>query len=169
MTNMLHRDPDDMGPAIEMALDLIGFIVRELPCDFDITVWLAAEKQNDGDRVIFGTASSDEGPIESSDVDRFKQLIEQQRSKTPTKDVLIGNADRGHAPAKRTEWFEEESLEMARKSDICLISSSELFTIAAFLMKKTESDQLDKLQASIHREIIACDSQLELNRKKYPL
>lgn len=169
LTNMLHCESDEMASAVETALKRIGFTIHVLSCEHNSAVWVAVQTENDGDRVIFCAASSNEGPIKSSEVDRFKQLVDQQKSQTPTKGVLIGNADRGRRPDKRTEWFEIDCLDIARQSDICLIPSAEFFAIVIFLMRKAESDNLDNLKASIRREIIACDSQLELNRKKYRL
>ena len=169
LTNMLYQERDDMDSAIEIALSMIGFTTQILSCEHDSTVWLAVRTENKGERIVFTTASSDDGPIESSAVDSFKQIVDQQNYKASTKGVLIGNADRGRPPLKRTDWFEDECLELARQSNICLMSSAELFAIVSYLMKKAESDNLDNLKVSICREIVACDSQLELNRKKYRL
>lgn len=169
LINMLHRERDDMASAVEIALKRIGFVIHVLSCEHDSTVWVAVQTENDGERVIFSAASSDAGPIESARVERFKQVVDQQNSQTPTKGVLIGNADRGRPPEERSEWFEFDCLDLARQSDICLMPSAELFAIVTYLMKKAESDNLDDLKASIRREIIACDSQLELNRQKYRL
>lgn len=169
LTDILHRERDDMASAVEIALKRIGFTTHVLSCEHDSTVWVAVETENDGDRVIFSAASSDEGPVHASDIDSFKKVVDQQKSNTPTKGVLIGNADRGRPPEQRTEWFEVDGLDLARQSDICLISSAEFFAIVTYLMRKAESDNLDNLKASIRREIMACDSQLELNRQKYRL
>jgi hypothetical protein len=169
LTNMLHRESDEMVSAVEIALKKIGFTIHVLSCEYDSTVWVAVETENDGTRIIFSAACSDQGPITLSDVDRFKQIVEQQKSTVPTKGVLIGNADRSRPPEERTDWFEVDCLDQARQSDICLIPTAEFFAIVTFLMRKAESDNLDNLKASIRREIIACDSELKLNRKKYRL
>lgn len=169
LTNMLHRERDEMGSAVESALKKIGFVIHVLSCEHNSTVWVAAETENDGDRVIFSAASSDEGPITSSAVEKFKQVVDQQKSQTPTKGVLICNADRGRPPENRTDWIEAEGLDLARQADICLIPSAEFYAIVTYLMGKADSKNLDDLKTSIRREIIACDSQLELNRKKYRL
>ena len=169
LTNMLYRERDDMDSAIEMALSKIGYTTQILSCEHESTVWISVAKEKKNERIVFTSASSDDGPIESSTVDSFKKIVDQQNSKTSTKGVLIGNADRGRHPLERSVWFEDECLDLARQSNICLMPSDELFTIVIYLMKKAESKNLDDLKASICREIITCDSQLELNRKKYRL
>jgi hypothetical protein len=126
-------------------------------------------KEKKYERIVFTSASSDDGPIESSAVDSFKKIVDQQNSKASTKGVLIGNADRGRPPLERSVWFDDECLDLARQSNICLMPSDELFTIVSYLIKKAESKNLDDLKASICRDIITCDSQFELNRKKYLL
>ncbi|MDH3891769.1 MAG: hypothetical protein OEV49_11855 [candidate division Zixibacteria bacterium] len=169
LANMLHRERDQMASAIEIALSKLGFTTHVLSCEHDSSVWVAVETENDGHRVVFAAATSDQGPITSSDVDNFKQVVDQQNSRAATKGVLIGNADRGRPPEERTDWFEPECMDLARQADICLIPSAEFFAIVTYLMNKADADNLDDLKASIRREIIACDSQLELNRQKYRL
>lgn len=169
VTNMLHRESDNMEISIEIGLEKVGFKTHVLSGVADGMVWVAMGKENDGDKLIFGAVSSDEGPIESSQVENFAQIVAQQKSKSPTKGVLIGNADRGKPPEKRTEWFDFEALELARQADICLMPSAEFFTIITYLMNKADSKNLDDLKSSIRREIMACDSQFELSRKKYGL
>ena len=169
LTSMLYQCREELTSAVSIALALLEYDVRVLDACESGVVLEAAGKGTGGVRVIFMAAACDEGPLPSSNLVQLRDIVDKQKSSVRVKGVLIGNADRRELPEERTTWFDQECLELARQSDLCLLPTLELYTIVGHLLRRSDSSNLESIQASIRRDIIACDSHFKLNHKKYGL
>ncbi len=169
VTSILYQCREELTSAVSIALALLEYDVRVLDACENGQVLEAVEKGTKGARVIFMAAACDEGPLPSSNLVQLIDIVDKQQSNVRVKGVLIGNADRSKPPEERTAWFDQDCLELARQSDLCLLPTLELFTIVSHLLRRSDSSNLKSIKASIRRDIFACDSHFELNRKKYGL
>jgi hypothetical protein len=169
VTSILYQHREELTSAVSTALALLEYDVRVHDACENGVVLEAVEKGIKGARLIFMAAACDEGPLPSSNLVQLTDIVDKQQSNVRVKGVLIGNADRNKPPELRTTWFDQECLELARQSDLCLLPTVELYTIIGHLLRRSDSSKLESIKTSIRRDIIACDSHFKLNRKKYGL
>ncbi len=169
VTSILYQCREKLTSAVSIALALLEYDVRVLDTCENGVVLEAGGKGTGGARVIFMAVACDEGPLPSSNLVQLIDIVDKQQSNVRVKGVLVGNADRSKPPEERISWFDQECLELARQSDICLLPTVELYTIISHLLRRSDSSKLESIKTSIRRDIIACDSHFKLNRKKYGL
>ncbi len=167
LVDLLVETGLDLAEASRVALGVLGFeILEAMPGKsggmFEVVF--------NGDRIrraIVKTAACDQGPIRAHEISELVERIELSSFHVKPKGILIGNAWRLNAPTEREIWFDMECLDDARKHDICLVPSSELYSAACHCLVKKGSDVIDDIASSLCRDLIGCDSQFELDRKRY--
>ncbi len=120
-------------------------------------------------RALFKIAYSERGSIKPEETDLLRLTIEKRDSKVKPKGILIGNAARSLPPERRGGWFEKDCIEMARKNDLCLIPSYELFMAVLFLLNRTDSSNIEDFRSSIRKDIFECDTVFKLDKRKYSM
>ena len=156
-----------LASAARTGMDTLGFECSPSGIAEDSHTFDVLLKGKDARRAVIRAASADSGPIPVSEIERLAETIESRKLKVRPKGILIGNASRLAPPTERDEWFDPECLDLAKRHDFCLIPSFEMFTAVCHVLHKAYSEHIGELKASLRREILVCDTQLVLNRKKY--
>ena len=113
------------------------------------------------------TVSTESGGVKLDQVERLKDAIESSLSAITGKGLLVGNPDHSSRPEKRTSWFDETCTERAKDNHICLMPSLVLFTIAIYILTRSNEGNVEDIKFSLRRDIFECDGLFVLSRKKY--
>lgn len=164
LVDLLVESEDCLESAARTAIQTLGFNCLESNSKkADCTFEALSEQGN----VIIRVASTDNGPVSLDELLELEDIIERQNAKPRPKGILVGNASRLVPPTERGSWFDTDCIEKAQNSDICLMPSFELYTAACHILSKRESSHYDEMRASLRNDLMTCDSQFSLNRRKY--
>lgn len=133
---LLYEKGKPLEKAIIKALQIIGFIAKpfkESDSEFDVVF-----ESNEG-RFIGEAEGKDNKAI---NIDKLRQLemnINEDFSKESVKEiakgVLFGNAFRNIHPAERSNFFTEKCYISAKRSNIALIRTTDLFVVSKYLLE----------------------------------
>ncbi len=167
LVDLLAETDAELGPAALTAMELLGFECSSGGIGGNDQFFEAVIREDMVRRAIVKIASSDYGPIRPNHLDELNQTIEAKRLRVRPKGILIGNASRFQPPPDREIWFDSEGLEAARRNDFCLMPSHELYTAVCHVLGHAGSENLEDIKASLRQDILDCDSQFALNRRRY--
>lgn len=131
---LLYENGKILEDAIIAALQLIGFTAENYndgKSEFDIVF------ESEEGRFIGEAEGRDNAPIA---ITKFRQLesnihedFEREEVATHAKGVLFGNPFRLIHPDNRKEYFTKKAIESAKRTDIALINTHDLFEVAKYL------------------------------------
>jgi hypothetical protein len=167
LVDLLVETDLDLADATRVALGILGFEIQEIVPGKGEGMFEAVFNGDRIRRAIVKSASCDHGPIRAHELSDLIEKIESSSFQVKPKGILVGNSWRLKAPTEREIWFDMECLDDARKHDICLVPSSELYSAACHCLVKKGSNVIDEMASSLCRNLIGCDSQFELDRNRY--
>jgi len=101
------------------------------------------------------------------DLDVVLSSVASHQLEVVPKILLVFNPHAPVAPQKRTDWITNEVVAAARKNNICLLPSYELFVAAHYLLGRWDSETIQSITFSLRRDMLECDGLFQLNRIKY--
>ncbi len=167
LIDLLVESGPELESAARTALDFLGFDCPEGDAGMTGEVFTVTARNDTVRRVVVRVASTGFGPVLPSELDLLRQAIESRDPRVKPKGILIGNASRLDPPTERDTWFDPECINEARSNDFCLMSTFELYTAVCHVLSSTDSGLVDDIKSSLRQDILDCDSQFALNRRKY--
>lgn len=169
LIDLLVEKELELDLSVRTAFELLGF---KSPTTLGSTTAESHEIIVHGDKIqrcVLRVQSTEKSPIRAGDVEALLEAVEARDLKSVPKAILVANSQRMLPPSERDAWFDLDAQKLARKYDICLMPSFELYLAACYLLKNKSNGMLDQIQKSLQRDILNCDSEFQLNRKKYAL
>jgi len=164
-SNILFESGDALFREVKSAFELFGFSdeqAQSLLKDDD-----SAFPVKDGRiHALVQTIASKAGAADIGIAQAITEKTDQLGMKS-VKNILVANSMYSIDPASRDEWFTDELEQYARKNDICLIPSLELFKMICYLLTKSDSDNIMEYRKSLRRDILKCDSVFQFDERKY--
>ena len=169
LIDLLVEKEIELDLSVRTAFELLGF---KTPNTLGVQQAESHELILHGDKIrrsILRVCSTENSSVRPEEIEVLMEAIEARDMKTVPKPIIVANSHRLKPPSERDNWFDSESHKLARKKDACLIPSFELYLAACYVLKNKESGMLDQIQKSLQRDILNCDCEFQLNRKKYAL
>lgn len=169
LPQLLFESDSELELATRTALEILGFVCVSPPSGSRATSFEVHAAEDKGTRMVVRPVFTETGPILGGHVTMFQSALEGRTSAIKAKGILVSNAARYVRPEQRQVWFDEKAVEESKRTDICLMPSLVLFTMALYVMTRHDAENLDGLKNSLRRDIIECDSIFILDRKKYAI
>lgn len=167
LIDLLVETDEDLTAAARTAMHTLGFRCLETNAETADCTFETLSEQGTGRNSIIRVASTDNGPVGVDELEELKDFIENQNAKPRPKGILIGNASRLVPPTERSKWFDSDCIEKAQHDDVCLLPSYELYMAAFLLLSKLESPHYEEIRTSLLKDMIDCDTQFSINKRKY--
>lgn len=167
LVDLLFENGPEIISATRVALEIMGFRCLKIPADKAGLVFEAVATGDTSSRILVRVVATESGPIAPTEVENLAGAVSARSAKTPVKGVLIGNPTRSGKPEQRLKWFDDDCLPRARKHNMVLMPTLVLFTVACYLMTRTNTDNIESLKSSLRRDLFDCDSVFVFSRKKY--
>jgi hypothetical protein len=167
LVDLLAESETELGLAARTAMESLGFDCSPSGIDGSDQTFEALFQDDKVRRAIVKTAATDSGPISTREIEELKQAIESKNLRVKPKGILVGNASRHEPPPDRGVWFDPECLDESKHNDFCLMPSYELYIGACHVLGRAGSDHVEDIKASLRQDILDCDSQFALNKRKY--
>ena len=110
-----------------------------------------------------------DAPISLEELHALKEAVESTKGRSKPKGILVSNASRAIQPERREHWFDIECIAESRKLDYCLLTTHELFYLVCLVESRRDSKLIDTIKSSLIEDILTCNKQFSLNRKKYAI
>ncbi|MCD6250024.1 MAG: hypothetical protein J7J98_06830 [candidate division Zixibacteria bacterium] len=169
LPHLLFESEGELEIATRTALEILGFTCLQPTSNGKASAFEVHPANDKSVRLMVRATHSESGPILVNQVTALQTAIENRTSAIKAKGMLVGNAARYTRPEQRHSWFDEPSTKESKRSDICLMPSLVLFTMACYVMTRHDAENIDALKTSLRRDIIDCDSVFVLSRKKYAI
>lgn len=150
LKGLLFEKGKPLEAAILEALRILGFDasgLREAESEFD------AVFSSDEGRFVGEAEGKDSKAIS---IDKLRQLsmnihedLQRDDVSEPAKAVLFGNAYRLSPPADRDEFFTEKCVSVAKATSVTLVPTTQLFSVAQYLLKVDDPDFAAACRASL--------------------
>lgn len=169
LVDLLFESENELEAAARTAMDIIGVTCDQLIRGRKTKAFGAQPVDDKSVRLMIRVVSTNTGPVGADEVETLAEAIAASTSAIKAKGLLIGNAARYIRPEQREQWFDEGAIEASKRLDICLMPGLQLFTMVCYVMTRHDAENIEALKSSLRRDIIDCDSQFVLKRKKYAI
>lgn len=169
IADLLYETNPELEAATRIALEVIGFECTPNTSGAVLAAFEAKPIGEKSQRLMVRTVSTEKGGVKAEQADRLYDAIQVSLSAIESKGALVGNPDHSYQPEKRTSWFEDACIERAKEHHICLMPSLVLFTVAIYILTRTNDSNIEDIKFSLRRDIFECDGLFVLSRKKYAI
>ncbi len=165
--DLLHDHGPEFAAAVESALGILGFNLN--PGKFTsgsgfFDGVLAGDRTS---QVLVRYVATPNSHIGVPEVEAISTALASHQLEVAPKSILVFNPFSGTDPMMRQQWLETEVVSAARRDNICLLPSYELFVAAYYLLGRWDSESIQNVTFALRRDLLECDSLFQLNRIKY--
>jgi len=169
LLDLLVEKGTELELATASALELLGYSCAESFGVGDLPAHNAMVKEDRIYRLLVHTAMNEREPIGAEELEVLIECLKNLDESSAPKPILVGNTCPSVNPNERLSWFNEDCVSLARRHDICLLPSFELYKAASYILRNATGDYIEDTRASIRKDFYNCDSIFRLNAKRYPL
>lgn len=161
---ILYENGDAFHMQVCKAFGLLGFKVEEMPAGAgdEAPVCIMKDGKN---RLIVQTTASRTGTPSIETVQKIQELAEAGGANA--KAMVASNSSYAEDPGNRGKWFSNEIEQFARKNEIILMPSLELFKMICYALSKSDSDNSGDFKKSLRKDMFDSDSVFKFNEAKY--
>jgi len=167
LTHLLHESGARLLDAARVALRKLGFDAVDSTRDSNHKQLSVRVNNQSNQKLVIRLAGPCVEAVPHSEVDQLVDALGEYTAQVSVKGVLVGNGMASHPPDKRDTGFDSESIETARRYEICLLPVYDLFTAASLILSRHRNDNIEMIKAAIRKDIVECDGLYAINRPKY--
>ena len=165
--NLLFESEAPLTQIVSEALTDIGFYRTAATSGHDKRTFKMVMEDQSYQRVIVRVSDTQDGPVSLDELYALKKSVESTKGRSKPKGILVSNASRTTPPERRQNWFDDECVTKCRNLNYCLLTTHELFYLVCLVESRRDSKLIDIIKSSLVEDILACNKQYTLDRKKY--
>lgn len=166
-TDLLYKSDDELLKVVKKSLRLMGLISPEPPLYIEKAKFDFYYRDKLAPHIVGQVVSTEEGSISLELFEQFLEKLDGCKLKKGDKAIFVANADFLIDPAKRREWFDEKIIAKSKAREICLLTTSELFIVACYLLGRSDSSSGKAIKESLKKDLLACDAVFRFNQQKF--
>jgi len=165
--DLLYKSDEELLKVTKKSLRLIGLISPEPPSYIKKAKFDFYYRDKLAPHIVGQVVSTEEGPISFDLFEQFLEKLDSCKLKREDKAIFVANADFLTDPAKRREWFDEKIIVKSKAREICLLTTSELFIVACYLLGRSNSSSGKAIKESLKKDLLTCDAVFRFNQRKF--